>query len=181
MKKLASIIGILILGGVIALVVRPDKQEQLASVSDQQQPKEGNRVGNKAADFAVVDYDGKEIKLSDFQGQPILLNFWASWCPFCLEEMPLMAKVQEEFGDQYVTLAINRAERLDRARQYSDQVGVTGRMLLVLDTDDSVYRQFGYFAMPVSMFLDKDGVIREIKQGPLQEQELRDKLNNILP
>ncbi|MBI4363622.1 MAG: TlpA family protein disulfide reductase [Candidatus Doudnabacteria bacterium] len=169
MNKLAIIIGIIILGGVVALVARPHKQEQPASVS-----------GNKAAEFVVVDYDGKQVKLSDFAGRPVFINFWASWCPFCLEEMPLMAKIQQEFGDQYATLAINRAERLDRAKQYSDQVGVTGKIILVLDEDDSVYRQFGYFAMPVSIFVDKDGIIRDVKQGPLSENELRNKIKALL-
>lgn len=179
MSKLAIVIGIIILGGVVAVVARPDKQSSAPGSSDAS-AKIGTGLGNKAPDFTVTDYDGKQIKLSDFQGKPVFINFWASWCPFCLDEMPTMAKVQQEFGDQYVTLAINRAEKLDRARQFSDQVGVTGKMALVLDADDSIYRSFGYFAMPVSIFVDKDGIIQDVKQGPLQEQELRNKINSIL-
>ncbi|MBI2355874.1 MAG: TlpA family protein disulfide reductase [Candidatus Doudnabacteria bacterium] len=179
MKKFLIPVILIVLAAAGSLWLTRSKQPTPADQS-LSEPKQGTSLGNKVPDFAVADYDGKAVKLSDFAGKPVFVNFWASWCPFCVEEMPLMAKIQQEFGDKYVTLAINRAERLTTAKEYSDRVGVTGKMILVLDDDDSVYRNFGYFAMPVSIFIDKNGVIRSVKQGPLQEEELRNKINEIL-
>lgn len=162
-------------------LVQSRQREPVGQSQTEATSKEGTRVGNLAPDFEVYDYEGNLIRFSDFRGdKPVFLNFWASWCPFCLDEMPIMAQVQQEFGDQYVTLAINRAEKLDRARQFSDQVGVTGKILLALDEDDFVYRGFGYFAMPTSIFIGKDGIIKAVKQGPLQAEELRLNINAIL-
>lgn len=179
-KFLIPVILIVIAGAGSFWLTRSGPEAPADQSESKSSPKEGTRVGNLAPDFTVEDYEGQAVRLSDFRGKPVFVNFWASWCPFCLDEMPLMAKIQEEFGGQYVTLAVNRAESLSTARQYSDQVEVTGRMLLVLDEDDSVYRQFGQFAMPVSIFIDKHGVIKAVKQGPLQEEELRSRINEIL-
>lgn len=138
-------------------------------------------IGKLAPDFQTQTYDGKNVRLSDFRGKkPVFLNFWAGWCPFCVEEMPLMAQVQEKFQNQYITLAVNRAESLKTAKKFSDQVGVTNRLLVILDLDDNVYRLFNGFAMPYSIFIDKGGVIRDIKLGPLQQEELEEKIKKIL-
>lgn len=141
----------------------------------------GTKIGDIAPDFQLVDYEGKVVALSDFKGQKgVFLNFWASWCPFCVEEMPLMAEVQERHPGQYETIAVNRGESLAAAREFSDKVGVTGRMTLLLDREDGLYQRYGGFAMPYSLFIDKDGVIRDVKLGPLTEEELERKVEKII-
>lgn len=142
--------------------------------------KVGTKIGNLAPGFELVDYDGKKVSLEDFKGRPIFLNFWASWCPFCLDEMSLMADVQEEFGDQFVTIGVNRGENLETSRDLSDRVEVTGRYILLLDEKDELFGEYGGFAMPYSIFIDADGVIRDIKLGPLTRKELISKLNTII-
>ena len=89
-KKIIIIIIIIVtvVGGVI--IVRSGGEES----SQDDSRKIGNRVGDIAPDFTTVDYEGNEVKLSDFAGQPILVNFWASWCLFCVGELPLMARIQ---------------------------------------------------------------------------------------
>lgn len=170
MKKILWLIIIVIGVIILASNLRNGEEEQTAV-----------EIKKLAPDFEVLTYDNKVIRLSDFRGKkPVFLNFWAGWCPFCVEEMPLMAQVQEKFQNQYVTLAVNRAESLKTAKKFSDQVGVTDRLLVTLDSDDSVYRLYNGFAMPYSIFIDKDGIIQDIKLGPLQEEELEEKIQKIL-
>ncbi len=145
------------------------------------QLKIGTKIGNIAPNFQLTDYTGKTVSLSDFKGQKgVFVNFWASWCPFCVDEMPLMARVQEKYAAQYETIAVNRGESLETANEFSDKVGVTNKMILLLDKKDSIYKEYGGFAMPYSLFIDKNGVIRDIKLGPLTEQELEGKVQKIL-
>lgn len=141
----------------------------------------GTRIGNLAPDFELTDYNGNKVKLSDFKGKsPVFLNFWASWCPFCVDEMPLMAKVQKEFGNQYVTLAVNRGEDQATGQKFTDTLGVSSEFILLNDEPDSTYPKYNGFSMPYSIFIDKNGVINELKLGPLTEQELRAKLEKII-
>lgn len=167
--------------------VTPDVLETIKNKTTQPVPDEVlnleamARVGFPAPDFSAATYNGQEIRLSDFRGKSgVLLNFWAGWCPFCVEEMPLMADVQEKFQGQYVTIAVNRAESLKTAKKFSDQVEVSQRLLLLLDEDDSVYRLYNGFAMPYSIFIDKNGVIQDIKLGPFQREELEERVQKII-
>ena len=141
----------------------------------------GNSVGELAPDFVVVDYEGNEVRLTDFAGRPVLLNFWATWCPFCVDELPLFARAQKDADNAFVTLAVNRAEKIERAQSYRDRLGVTADLAFVVDNSDRVYSRYGGFSMPVSIFIDSTGIIRDIKQGPLTESELRQRLTKILP
>lgn len=157
------------------------RQTPIPSSVQEFQLEVGPQVNKLAPDFELQTYDGKSVRLSDFRGKkPVFLNFWAGWCPFCLEEMPLMAQTQEKFKDQYLTIGVNRGESLKTARKFSDKVGVTNRLLLVLDPADATYGLYGGFAMPYSLFIDKSGVIRDIKLGPLTPEELEQKIQKIL-
>ncbi|QQG45128.1 MAG: TlpA family protein disulfide reductase [Candidatus Sungiibacteriota bacterium] len=129
---------------------------------------------NKAApEFSFNDYNGKEVKLSDFRGKPILVNAWAAWCPFCREELSDFAKVKEEFGGKFEVIAIDRAEPLEVAKRYSDQLGVTEKFVFLLDPADSFYQSIGGFSMPETIFVDKDGKTVFHKRGPMKQEEIR--------
>ena len=178
MNKLI-ILAIIIVGVAVSFLVLRNGSPETVETADGEL-RVGTRIGNLAPDFELSDYDGRTVALSDFRGQkPAFVNFWASWCPFCVEEMPLMADIQERHGKQYVTVAVNRGESLEAAKEFSDKIGVTGRMILLLDRQDSVYGRFNGFGMPYSVFIDKDGVIRDIKIGPLTEEELEGKLSKL--
>ena len=182
MKKIIAGI-IIVIGVILALVLRGEKKLDSVSVpaEESQIPKVGAKIGNLAPDFELTDYNGRVMKLSDFHGQkPVFLNFWASWCPFCVNEMPLMSRIQKQFGDQYVTLAINRGEDQETSRLFTDQLSVTDAFILLNDKSDSTYGRYGGFAMPHSVFIDKDGIIRDVKLGPLTEKELIEKIQKIL-
>ncbi|MBI2063284.1 MAG: TlpA family protein disulfide reductase [Candidatus Yanofskybacteria bacterium] len=153
MKKIIPII-VIIIAAVLALVLRDGKKETSVSTpSTTEEPQgeltTGTKIGNLAPDFELTDYNGKTVRLSDFRGQkPVFVNFWASWCPFCVEELPLMARVQKQSGGQYVTLAINRGEDQKTGQKFTDQLSLADALVFLNDKSDSIYGRYGGFAMP---------------------------------
>ncbi len=127
-------------------------------------------------DLAFKNYDGETVTFSDFRGTPLVINSWAAWCPFCVKELPDFAKIQEEFDKKIVVIAIDRAEPLETAKKFSDEVGVTGRLVLLLDPGDSFYRAIGGFTMPETIFVNADGVIIDHKRGPIDADEMRGRI-----
>ncbi|MBI2630935.1 redoxin family protein [Candidatus Nomurabacteria bacterium] len=170
-KVLAIIIGVLIVGGVGWLVI-----------SNRTVPDESNRQAQfeKAPNFALQDYDGKTVSLADFAGKPIVINSWAAWCPFCRKELVDFATVQKEFGDKVIFIAVDRAESLDVARQYTDELGVTEDMVFLLDPTDSFYQSIGGFSMPETIFVDSNGSIVFHKRGPMDINEIRERIQEFV-
>lgn len=139
-----------------------------------------NEQYQKSPDFHLQDYNGKTVSPTDFTGKSLVINSWAAWCPFCVKELPDFAQAQEEFGNKVVIIAIDRAEPLTVAKEFSDKVGVTGRVILLLDPSDSFYQSIGGFSMPETIFVDKNGNIVEHKRGPMDIQEIREKIQQFI-
>lgn len=137
-------------------------------------------TGPQVPDLSFEDYDGNSVNLRDYAGQHIVVNSWAAWCAFCRDELPDLADLQEEFGDQVTIIAINRQETKRTAEKYSDDLGVTGELVLLLDPRDSFYRAIGGFSMPETIFVEPDGTIQFHKRGVAPKDELRDRINTLL-
>jgi len=131
-------------------------------------------VGTAAEDFVLVGLDGKEQRLSQYRGKVVLVNFWATWCKPCTTEMPAMQTTYDKIREKgFVVLAINELEDEAKVRDHIQQHGHTFPVLM--DRDNKVANQFGVFGLPVSVFIDEKGVVREyIKGGLLTEQVILD-------
>lgn len=173
MKKVLITIGILVALATGALIVSRTGDHQ--DVSPTNKP-----TTEKAPDFALQDYSDKTIRLTDFAGKPLVINSWAAWCPFCREELSAFATAQKEFGDKVVIIAIDRAESLSVAKGFTDEQGTTNGLIFLLDPSDLFYQSIGGFSMPETIFVDKNGNIVEHKRGPMDINEIRQKINNIL-
>ena len=136
-------------------------------------------VGTTAEDFQLTDLAGKQQSLSQYRGKVVLVNFWATWCKPCTTEMPAMQTMYDKLQDQgFVVLAVNELEDEAKVREHITQHGHTFPVLL--DRDNKVANQFGVFGLPVSVFIDEKGVVREyIKGGLLTEQIIRDTVARI--
>lgn len=130
--------------------------------------------------FSLKDYSGNIVKSSDFKDKPLVINSWASWCPFCRQELPDFAAVQKEFGDKVRIIAVDRGESLDVAKKYSDSQGTTGQLVFLLDPDDSFYKSIGGFSMPETVFVDKHGAIQYHKRGPMGKEEIAQRIQSLL-
>jgi peroxiredoxin len=131
-------------------------------------------VGMQAEDFQLADLDGKTQSLSQYRGKIVLVNFWATWCKPCTTEMPAMQTIYNKLRDKgFVVLAVNELEDDAKVREHIKQYGHTFPVLM--DRDNKVANQFGVFGLPVSVFIDENGVVQEyITGGLLTEQKIQE-------
>lgn len=132
-----------------------------------------------APDLIFKDYEGREINLSDWRGRNVIINSWASWCPFCKEELLDFANMQKELGDKVVIIALDRAESLEIAKKYSDGLGIADKLIFLLDPKDSFYQFIGGFSMPETVFIDKEGFIRYHRRGPMKREEIKRRIEQV--
>jgi thiol-disulfide isomerase/thioredoxin len=177
MKILISIIIVIVVIFLGFLLLKGDSEKHLNIV---EKLKSANREFDKAPNFSLQDIDGNTVELSDFAGKVLIINSWASWCPFCVDELPDFSRLQKEFGDEIVMIAINRQESLEKSKAYTNQIGATNDMLYLLDPKDSFYKSIGGFSMPETIFVDDNQNIIIHKRGPMELLEMREKVNSIL-
>ncbi len=136
-------------------------------------PAAAPREGSIAPDFVLAGYDGRAIRLADYRGKTVLLNFWATWCTTCAEEMPDMQRLASEHPDDLVVLAVNQAEGSGTAQAWSDARGLTA-LAFALDRDESVSDAYNLPAgLPHSFFIDKDGYVRVVVHGGLTYEAMQ--------
>lgn len=124
------------------------------------------KVGEMAPDFEVTDFTGKKIKLADLRGQAVFLNFWATWCPPCVEEMQSISNLAKSFqGKGLRVVAVN----VDASPAATVQQWVEKRKLgmeVLLDPNATIARRFGTFKFPETYLLDRNGKIQAKFVGP---------------
>jgi len=127
-------------------------------------------VGSPAPDIALKDLQGQEVRLSDLHGKIVLLNFWATWCKPCKEEMPAMQASYEKLRDQgFVVLAVNELEDVEKVAEHIRTHRHT--FLVVMDHDNRVANQYGVVGLPASFLIDRQGIVREHIFGNLLTEE----------
>ncbi|MFG6148811.1 TlpA family protein disulfide reductase [Halobacillus sp. B23F22_1] len=158
-----------------------DTSQEGTSISPPNAPS-GLQVGDQAPDFELETLDGKNVKLSELEGQKVFLNFWATWCPPCKEEMPEMEKFHEEYGDEVVVLAVNATETESNESdvdKYIEEEGYTFPILL--DKDSKVNNDYQAMSIPTTYFIGTDGQVQEPRKvGPMSFDfmiEMKDALN----
>jgi len=129
------------------------------------------RIGALAPDFEWTDLDGKTLRLSTYRGKVVVVNFWATWCLPCREEMPALQRVAASEPD-IVVLEVDLMEPRDKARSFLDSLGLD-RLQPVLDSDGATTRRFGVLTLPSTFFVDKDGVIRHLELRQMTEAMIR--------
>ncbi len=132
-------------------------------------------------DFELEDLEGNKVRLSDLEGKIVFLNFWATWCPPCRDEMPHMQTFYEKYKDEdVVILGINpnqvenqgtdNAERAEeKVREFIDDNGFTFPILL--DRDDSVWEVYQQRGIPANYMIDKEGTVKYLKPGAFSSLE----------
>ncbi len=114
-----------------------------------------------AKNFELKNMDEETIKLSDFRGKVVLLNFWATWCPPCRREIPSMERIYNKLKNKkFVVLAINQMESEDQIFTYTAQLKTNLTFNILLDKKSRVAEQFGIVGLPTTYLIDKKGMIR---------------------
>ncbi len=138
-------------------------------------------VGDKALNFTLLDLEGNPVSLADFEGQPIIVNFWATWCAPCRIEMPELQEAYDAYQDQgLVILALNQDEPADVAKAYFvDEMGLTFTPLL--DQNSAISTAYGNFGLPTTFFINAEGTIAIVHRGPMTYGQIEGYLSETIP
>ena len=133
-------------------------------------------IGDIAPDFALLDVAGNEIQLSQFAGQPVIVNFWATWCAPCRIEMPELQAAQSDYAeDGLVILALNREESVEQVETYfTTEFDSPLTFTALLDSEATVAEAYGVFNMPTTYFINGAGEVAVVHRGPMTESQIAD-------
>jgi cytochrome c biogenesis protein CcmG, thiol:disulfide interchange protein DsbE len=169
----------------------PDLVDPLATpfiIGDE--PAQGLQAGTTAPELTIdlgdgttyqlQDLDGQPVTLADLRGKVVWLNFFASWCPPCQQETPILRTLADEYGDrglEVVGISVQETTPAD-VKAYADRyrLGYT----IGFDGSGHVLREYRVFALPTQFFIDVDGVIRQVVSGPVDEQGARALIESML-
>ena len=133
-------------------------------------PTPAPEIGKKAPDFELTNLEGPPISLSHLRGQPVLLNFWATWCGPCSYEMPFIQEIYDEWsGKGLVVLSIDIGETPSRVRDFIQSGNFSFPVLL--DTNQEVALEYNIRGIPATFLIDRDGIIQGIKVGAFSSKE----------
>jgi peroxiredoxin len=141
----------------------------------------GDIVGQSAPDFALRSMHGSPVRLSEHLGEVVVINFWATWCGPCRQEMPLLGELYGKYRQAgLVLLSVNIDERAEPAIEMAQTLKVSYPVLF--DTRKEVSRAYDVGAMPVTVLVDRAGVVRYVSEGykPGYEKRYTEKLRELL-
>jgi len=136
---------------------------------------------NTAPDFTLKARDGNNLRLAEQRGDIVLINFWASWCGPCIQEMPQLDKLAQKYQDLGVQVwGINVENDPSAAKAYLNKVNV--EFPILFDLDNSVSKAYRVEAMPTTVILDKNGSVRSVHRGykPGFEKKYEDDIKGLL-
>jgi cytochrome c biogenesis protein CcmG/thiol:disulfide interchange protein DsbE len=137
-------------------------------------------LGKAAPEIDLATLDGEPVKLSELRGRPVLINFWATWCPPCRDEFPLMVEAYAEHADEGLEiLGVLHDDLADGARRFAEDMGATWPILE--DPEDVAHADYVVPGLPTSYFIDRDGIVRAFSLGGFSEEGLAAQLETILP
>jgi peroxiredoxin len=134
-------------------------------------------VGALAPDFSLTSLAGETVRLSDFRGKPVVLNFWATWCAPCRREMPALEQIWQQGGaGDVVVIGVDQGESPQRVQRFIDEE-VNVSFPILLDSDYKVGDAYFVRSLPTTLFIDPKGFIQEIRLGgPLSLSFLQDRV-----
>ena len=141
----------------------------------------GASIKGPAPNFTLKSVSGKNLKLSEMTGNVVLINFWASWCGPCREEMPLLNALHKKYEPLgFTVLGVNVEEQADKAKGFLSDFPVDFPILL--DNTNKVSKQYNVIAMPTTVLVDRDGNVRYLHEGykPGDEKKYRQMIKKLV-
>jgi cytochrome c-type biogenesis protein len=136
-----------------------------------------------AIDFTLTDGQGNEVSISDYKGKVVFVNFWGTWCEYCVKEMPLLQETYEAYKDDIEILAINvqtipREKSVEEVLEWVDELGLTFPILF--DMDGSVSNEYYITAFPTTYVVDREGYFLGYIPGAIDEEMMKQIIDEIL-
>lgn len=153
---------------------RADQDEETNTTEDISSPDSQEKETIYAPDFELTDLEGNTVKLSDYKGKVVFLNFWAEWCGYCKKEMPDMQKMYKDYEvdkDDFVILAVNVQDTRETIDTYLSDKDF--EFTILMDTDGSVASKYYIQSFPTTFMIDKEGAVIGYQPGMLTEEMMR--------
>lgn len=190
MRSKLLCLGILILAALLVLAAcgaEPEAAQDpevnrpnlaIASLAKVDNEGRGLETGQTAPDFQLIYGNGDIGTLSDWQGQPVVVNFWATWCAPCRTEMPEFVNAYEAYRDEgLVIVGVNQQESAEKTVEFMDEFGMA--FPVVLDNRGELQQLYQIRGLPTTVFIDRDGRVSARWSGLLTEQVLKEYLEQI--
>ena len=136
------------------------------------------KEGVAAPDFTGELMDGSSITLSELQGKPVIINFWATWCGPCVKEMPAFERLKEDFGDKIGIIAVNCGDDAETVKDFVEENGYT--FPVVLDEEYSISMLYPTNSIPYTVVLDAEGKVTHISTGALDADTMYERYKEAL-
>ena len=160
------------------LAQNPTQQADLPEAEQEAQPQ-----AEMAPDFTVYDREGTPVKLSDLRGKPVVVNFWATWCGYCVSEMPEFQQVWEELGEDVHFMMVNQTDGItetkEEAEAHLEEAGYT--FPVYFDTELSASKAYSVRSLPVTYFIDAEGKGVAYAMGAIDTEVLKQGIQMVLP
>jgi peroxiredoxin len=186
--QIVAVVAVVVLtGGLLAVLNMPisiEPQPSLpapgSSFVPVGEPTEGLRVGDRAPEFTgtasgeevqLTDLDGNPIRLADLRGKPVWINFWASWCPPCQEETPVLRDLYDRYNEsglEIVAISVQETTAED-VRDYVERYDLD--FTVGFDATSAIFHTYRAYGLPTQLFLDRDGIIRNVVLGPVSRAQ----------
>lgn len=143
----------------------------------------GFEINEAAPDFKLKNLSGETVKLSDYRGKKVLLNFWASWCPPCIQEMPYMQEYYEEYSDKSdveilaVNMTTSEVGGIGNIEKFIEEYEFTFPVLL--DKKGTVMDLYKVRSFPTTYIINKEGIITDKFNAPLDDKKIEEFINKI--
>ena len=135
-------------------------------------------LGHPAPDFTLPTLDGQRFTLAEKRGTPVVLNFWATWCGPCQNEMPTLQTTFSRMGERVLIVGVDQGETTAEVQPFIDRLGLT--FPIAMDSDMAVGNLYNIRGMPTTYFIDSDGIIRHIWVGEMNSVTLAEGISYIL-
>lgn len=172
-KSLIAVIAALVIIIIAAAAVYPKLSEKADEEIRNEQTTAAEKETdnpNAAPDIRLFNARGEEVKLSDFRGKPVILNFWATWCGYCIQEMPDFEEAYKKYGNEIQFLIVNTDDGIEKGEKYIKDKGYTFPTFYDLEFDAAI--TYGITGIPRTIALDKDGNICYNRAGMVDSATL---------
>jgi peroxiredoxin len=137
-------------------------------------------MGSDGSTFQLMDLDGQPIRLADLRGKAVWLNFWASWCPPCQSETPILRAMDQRYRERGLAMiGVQVQQTVDDGRKYATTYSLHYR--IGADVAGDIFREYKVFALPTQFFIGTNGVVRQVVNGPLDQVSAAALVESILP
>ncbi|ULG71046.1 thiol-disulfide oxidoreductase ResA [Macrococcus brunensis] len=139
-------------------------------------------VGDDAPEFELQKMDGSTVKMSDYKGKGVILNFWGTWCEPCKREMPALSENYEEYkGKDVEVLAIHLRKTPQQVEQFFSGLKKEVHLPVAYDNDNEVADAYGIDPLPTTVVIDKNGKVKAIHKGEMNDQTIKNYMNSVTP